>query len=272
MKKVVIITGGLGNQMFQYALMISLRKRGFLVQADISYYDFFKMHNGYELDRVFGIEESLINKQGLHILWLRWLNKYRPQSLYKFDSYEFDEKVLASPKRYLFGYWQFEDYFADIDDQVRKTFRFQGIDDTNNQLAEEMQNCESISLHIRRGDYAQFGMSIVGEEYYRKAVDKLHEKIKKPVYYIFSDDMEAAERLAKNMGLYYHLISHNRGVDSYKDMYLMSKCKHNILANSSFSWWGAWLNDNPQKVVVAPKLWDTRKVNYKPQCNNWILV
>lgn len=270
--KNVIFTGGLGNQMFQYAFLLALRKRGYQVQEDISYYDFFKMHNGYELERVFGIEELPINKQGLHILWLRVLNKFRPKSLYMFDSYQYDIKVVELPKRYLFGYWQDEKYFMDIEEQVRNTFKFHGIDEKNRNLAREMQECESVSLHIRRGDYAQFGMSIIGEEYYRKAVAKLCETVKQPVFYIFSDDTEEAEKMAKNMNLNYKIVSYNRGVESYKDMFLMSQCKHNILANSSFSWWGAWLNVNSQKIVIAPQIWDKRKLSYKPQCKNWILV
>jgi hypothetical protein len=268
----ILFTGGLGNQMFEYALVLALRQRGYSPKIDISYYDFFKMHNGYELNRVFGIEENTINKQGLHMLWLRTLHKFRPKSLYQVDSYQYNEEVFCTPKPYIFGYWQNENYFLNIENEVRKLFKFREIDEKNRTIAEKMHNCCSVSLHIRRGDYAKFGMTLIGKEYYRKAIEYVKYKVESPFFYVFSDDAQEANGIVKNMGINYDLISHNHGSESFKDMYLMSQCKHNIIANSSFSWWGAWLNYRNDKVVVAPKHWDVNKLFFKPQCSNWILV
>ena len=267
----VIITGGLGNQMFQYAYVLALRQRGLRVAMDTSYYDFFKMHNGYELENVFGIKEFLINKQGFHMYWLRVLNKYRPSCLYTYDKLLFEKNALEFPRHYIFGYWQDERYFSGVEEQVRRLFEFHGIDENNKRIADEMKGENSVSLHIRRGDYAQFGMSLVGEDYYRKAIDRIKSQVEAPIFYIFSDDMREAENMAKSMNLSYKLMCHNREENSYKDMFLMSQCKHNIIANSSFSWWGAWLNSNPKKMVIAPERWDGKTPDFKPQAKGWIL-
>ena len=272
MKNLLILRGGLGNQMFQYALLLSLRNRGFYVDVDISYYDFVKMHNGYELNRIFGIKEKTTSKQGLHITWLRFLNRYKPKYLCKFDKLYYDESVLISPKHYLFGYWQDERYFNKIEDKIRSVFTFKDIDDENNIIAQEIRQNNSVSLHVRRGDYAAFGMTILGKEYYCNAVEYIKSKVENPVFYIFSDDEAVAKTIAERCGKKSCIVNRNKGSDSYKDMYLMSQCKHNIIANSSFSWWGAWLNVHKDKIVIAPAEWDKKKSFFKPQCENWILL
>lgn len=264
--KTLIFTGGLGNQMFQYALLLSLRNRGYVVEADISFYSYLNMHNGYELARVFGIKDRATDKGGLHLFLLRTISKYKPKCLFSGDKLRYDENVLLAPQKYIQGYWQSELYFKDIEQQVKDAFAFQNIDSFNAELAKRMQESESVSLHIRRGDYIAYGMTLVGKDYYEKAVDIVLKKLGKVKFYIFSDDEVEARRIADDMGIDYQILNHNKGENSYKDMYLMSQCKHNIIANSSFSWWGAWLNDNPNKVVVAPK-WLTDF-----NCRTWIEI
>lgn len=251
--KNVIIAGGLGNQMFQYALLLSLRHEGVRVYADTSFYKYVKMHNGYELKRVFGIDEQLKSKGGFHLLWLRLLDKFSPSVLCTKDHRGFDNKVLVCPKHYIRGYWQSELYFKKIESDIRAVFQFKDIDENNIRISSEMKMKESVSVHIRRGDYASFGMTIIGKEFYKRAISIIKEKVETPFFYVFSDDAKEAKEVMDESNVEYTIVKHNRGADSYKDMYLMSKCKHNIIANSSFSWWGAWLNINPQKIVIAPK-------------------
>ena len=272
MKINLIIRGGLGNQIFQYALATSLRNQGHEVRLDTSMYDMVKMHNGYELDRVFGINDPIITKGGLHLLKLRLLHKFRPSSLYLTDTGTYNPDLLTSPKKYINGYWQDERYFKDVEPSLRQALTFAGIDPQNQSIAEEMKKVESVSFHLRRGDYSAYGMTLLGEDYYKKSVSTILERTSDPVFYIFSDDKEAAEAMAKNVGIRYRLMGHNRGDSSYKDMYLMSNCKHNIIANSSFSWWGAWLNANKSKVVTAPQVWDSKHPEYHPQLKDWILL
>ena len=270
--KNIIFAGGLGNQMFEYAFVLALRKSKYHVIIDTSYYDLIKMHNGYELDRVFGIKERLIHKKGLHILWLRLLNRIKPKFIYMTDSLSYNPQYIIAPKKYIWGYWQDEQYFKDNETAIRNVFVFKDIDKHNLSIAQEMKNCNSVSLHIRRGDYASFGMSIMGVGYYHLAVEYMKEKIEEPVFYVFSDDKEEAETIAKKLCIKYKLITHNKEQDSFKDMFLMSQCKHNVIANSSFSWWGAWLNQSDDKVCIAPKIWDAKHPDFHPQVKNWILV
>lgn len=259
--KNVIIAGGLGNQMFQYALLLSLRHEGIKACADASFYRYVKMHNGYELKRVFGIDEPLKSKGGFHLWWLRLLDKFSPSFLCTKDYLIFDNNVLMHPKHYIRGYWQSEAYFKNIEDEIRDVYQFKDIDDYNNAVAEEMKIKESVSIHIRRGDYASFGMTIIGKEYYKKAISIIKEKIDNPVFYVFSDDANEAREILEESNVNYTIMIHNIGEDSYKDMFLMSQCKHNIIANSSFSWWGAWLNNNTRKIVIAPKWLKTFNLN-----------
>ena len=266
-----VFRGGLGNQMFQYALVLSLRKKGHDVIIDTSMYDYEKMHNGYELERVFGIDDNIINKKGFHLFILRLLNKYQPVSIVSFDNGLYNKNIIDSPKRFINGYWQDEKYFIDIEMTVKETFQFINIDEDNKKLASEVLSNNSVSLHIRRGDYASFGMTIMGKEYYAKAINYIKENITDPFFYVFSDDKNAAEEIISELGIKYKYIDKNHGLDSYKDMYLMSQCKHNIIANSSFSWWGAWLNPNPSKIIIAPKIWDGKNKEFHPQSKKWIL-
>ena len=270
--KHVIFTGGLGNQMFEYALTIALRHQGYCVQIDTSYYDFFQMHNGYELERVFGIEEFCINKQGLHMFLLRLLHKTRPRLLYRIDDLKYDESIICKPQSYLFDYWQDERYFSEVKEQVRTLFSFKGVDERNLKIAKRIQSCNSVSLHIRRGDYAVFGKTIIKDDFYERAVKEITSHVNNPLYFIFSDDIDASKEIVNKLGINYVIMGHNSGKNSYLDMFLMSQCKHNIIANSSFSWWGAWLNDNNNKIIIAPKVWDAKISSFTPQCKSWILM
>ncbi len=268
----IVLTGGLGNQMFQYAMALKLRLQGKSAIIDTSFYDFVEMHNGYELERVFGIQEKVIKKKGLYLYFLRYLNKYHPSLLVTYDLLTYNQENLKSPKLYMIGNWQDERYFKDVRDKVCDKFVFKHIDAKNQLIANEMTTLNSVSIHLRRGDYASFGMTLVGADYYKKAIEKIKILIDNAQFYIFSDDLDEANKMAQAMSIKYKLIGHNKGKDSYKDMFLMTQCKHNIIANSSFSWWGAWLNNNKGKHVVAPKTWIESCSNLKPQAEDWILL
>lgn len=256
--------------MFQYAFCTALREKGFKVKIDISYYNYFNMHNGYELERVFGIKEDYISKSGKHMRWLRLLDKHKPSFLCSVDKMEYSEHYVKNPKKYLFGYWQYENYFSEIKPLIHSLFKFRNIDAQNQELSKQIKSEESVSLHIRRGDYEN--EDYLGENYYFDAILKIKETVNNPMFYIFSDDSIAADKIVSKMDINYQIIRHNKGKDSYKDMYLMSKCRHNIIANSSFSWWGAWLNINANKIEIAPKMWLNTSPSLHPQLKNWIII
>lgn len=258
MRKQILVRGGIGNQMYQYAFLLFLRSKGQDVILNTSMYNVSQMHNGYELDRVFDIKEPIISYKGLKLNLLRLFLKYG--IFVKKENFENIFDVVSNNKSFFDGYWQSYKYFESISNIIRKDFTFRIIDERCKSLSNVMKSQNSISLHIRRGDYLlSDGYSgICTDEYYKKAIDYIYQHIDNPFFYVFSDDKEWCSSNLQLLNKDYMLVDFNKGALSYQDMYLMSKCKHNIIANSSFSWWGAWLNDNPEKIVIAPKKWYNR--------------
>lgn len=168
--------------------------------------------------------------------------------------FHFDEEFFAAPNNViLMGSWISEKYFVGIKELIKKelTVRMPLVDQ-NAEIAQKIINCESISLHIRRGDYLTEQHYIVyGPDYYYKCVDYLANTIRNPYFFVFSDDMNWAKA---NIRLPYptHYVDNNDDNTAYEDLRLMSLCKHHITANSTFSWWGAWLSENINKVVLVP--------------------
>jgi hypothetical protein len=275
---------GLANQMFQYATgrALALRNKQ-LLKLDLSFFDLDSVsgrsaHEEYGLQIFKGIEQigvipndevRSIRYQYEDKLVHRSLNKLKKtlglQPLYTYcwekELLKFEIDILDKKGKiiYLNSYFQNELYFRDMEKIIRKDFEFKNstIDKFNTDLGETMQNEESISVHIRRGDYV--GVRFIAPiEYYQKAMAYLANKLRNPSFYIFSDDPEWAKLNLKTESNSSY-ITHNVASESYKDMYLMSKCKHNIIANSSFSWWGAWLNSNKNKIVISPTEWFPEK-------------
>ena len=140
---------------------------------------------------------------------------------------------------------------------------------SNEMIKEKIRNTNSVSIHVRRGDYCQLGLDIVGKEYYKKALDIIFSKVVEPQVFVFSDaDVKDMFCDLKNINLNY--ITTNKKEKSFVDMYLMSECKHNIIANSTFSYWGAWINNNPEKIVIRPKMQTKDRETWKVQ--DWILL
>lgn len=260
--KIVRITGGLGNQMFQYAFYLSLKERFTDVKLDITPYTVSQFHYGYELGEVFGIKADLATIEEIHYLINNSNSKL--STIFIERQFNFDKKVFEIEGEVLFyGYWQTEKYFKSIEGIIKKEFVFKRpLDNKNIELVDQINEVNSVSLHIRRGDYVSIKnlAHICTLEYYQKAVKLIKEKISKPVFYIYSDEIEWVK---ENISLEEDIIfvDWNKGEDSYKDMQLMSLCKHNILANSSFSWWAAWLNNNKNKMVIAPSRWFNNKTD-----------
>lgn len=269
----VLVNGGLGNQMFQYAFYLSLKKRGHNCILDNSMFNYVKMHQGYELERVFGIIAPTCNITPFHRLELRFLNKYRPSSMVFCDKpYKYCENAFISKCNYYIGCWIHPLYFANIEEKIRKEFQFVGINERNKHFSEDLSNVESVSLHIRRGDYLKNPIyGVCDEHYHKKAINWINDRVDNPFFIVFSDDVEWCNEYLNQFKVNYRMVDWNIGQDSYQDMFLMSQCKHNIIANSTFSWWGAWLNTNNNKIVVAPNMWTTNiKMDYSlPQ---WVYI
>ncbi|MFZ3071954.1 MAG: alpha-1,2-fucosyltransferase [Thermodesulfobacteriota bacterium] len=270
---IVHITGGLGNQMFQYACARRLAHvNGGILKLDITSFGKIKETNTsrqYELGALniikdFAAPEEVErlkkNAKGFLGFFGMGGKTYIRERHYRFDS----EILNLRGSVYLEGYWQSEKYFKDIEDVIRKDFTFKtepgGI---NGKIAKAVSNAESVSVHIRRGDYVanpkvnrDFG--VCPPEYYKVAIEKIAEKVKDPRFFVFSDDIAWAK---ENLKITHpvNFMDQNGPDKAYEDMRLMSLCKHHVIANSSFSWWGAWLCKNPKKIVIAPEKWFNKK-------------
>ena len=257
------IFGGLGNQMFQYAAGKALaEKHGSQLMLDTSFFksnkerefmlDKFNIAREVTISSKSGIFNSKIVRKIMSIVKV-------PRRYYRNYSTAFDEKFFDLPANvYIDGYFQSEKYFGDIEDVLRNEFvpSFKVSDDFKI-WEEKIRNSNSVSIHVRRGDYllkkniAMHG--ILGVDYYEKAVSEMENQIENPQFYIFSDDEKwCREKIVPTTrnGCIINVNSKNRDVE---ELVLMSICKHNIIANSSYSWWGAWLNENSEKKVVFPE-------------------
>ena len=175
--------------------------------------------------------------------------------------FHFDPSILtAGDNVYLAGYFQCEKYFRDQADIIRRDFTLRPEIEArlDQALLAEMERSESISLHIRRGDYVHHAetsrfFGVCSTEYYQRCIEHVAGQIRNPVFFLFSDDPDWVK---ENLRLSYPgiLVSNGRLKD-YEELWLMSRCRHHIIANSSFSWWGAWLNPRPDKIVCAPEEW-----------------
>lgn len=287
--KILIYAGGLGNQMFQYAFYKASSLSHKELWTTTIWYAFNNSHNGYELKKVFNIsykknlsfplklkrksskdkvqqlkevQNSSLTKILRNILsrnpFVTFLEM--PDSKYNPDFLNVRKFCIIS------GYFQNEKYFKDLSNNLIKDFSFPAFSSAEDiQISEKIQKTNSVSLHVRRGDYCGNSLfeGIATIDYYRNAIDYIVRHVENPVFYIFSDDIEwCGQHL--NIKKEHYFINWNKGKDSFRDMQLMSLCKHNIIPNSSFSWWGAWLNQNKEKIVIAPSRWinDDSKLDF----------
>lgn len=272
-KRYVMIKGGLGNQMSQYAFYLAISKRFGCGVVPLNFC-FSSEHNGFELQYVFsqiktkfkknfflylvtrlmatkklgslgGIVKKVIKK-----LMVDWINEdynynYNPDVFLKSD---------ALVVFYLGG-WHCEKYYEHVISDIRKAFRFDltRLSSENFDIAQRMLQKESVSIHFRRGDYYTVGSKLFGgvcdHSYFISAIEKIKVMVPNCEFYIFSDDPIWVK---DNFNIQGNFIENNKGRDSWQDMLLMSSCKHNIISNSSFSWWAAWLNGNSEKIVICP--------------------
>ncbi len=270
------LIGGLGNQLFQYALGRTIAaSRSTTLKLDITDYETYKVQ-AYALHH-FNVIESFATRDEIRRLrgggWmakrlsrrLHRLIPFRKDSYVLEKGFAFDPEVLKSPDDvYLEGYWQSEKYFASTEGLLRREFTIrQSLSGRNQEMAARIAGCNTVSLHVRRGDYvsnpnASRVHGLCGADYYQAAVRRIAEIVPQPHLFVFSDDPEWA---ARNLHLDHPMtiVTGNDTQRDYEDLHLMSLCRHHIVANSSFSWWGAWLDTNPDKIVIVPARWFARE-------------
>lgn len=262
---IIRVCGGLGNQLFQFALYEKMCFWGKDVYLDKSLYESRKEKRHYCLDKLNNYIRYCSNKQRKQLsnsdnnrisCYFQKKRGLKESHYYEKQRTFYDEEIFSLDNAYLDGYWQNEKYFCDIRDTFLKELHFNVSEDAM-ALLKEIQSCNAVSIHVRRGDYLKDSRrceNICTLEYYKRAMDFVEERATVDKYYIFSDDIEWCREQFKDDSRY-TFVNPRSEKEAAADMKLMSYCKHNIIANSSFSWWAAWINENPQKIVVAPKVW-----------------
>lgn len=275
------VEGGLGNQMFIYAAARSLALRtNRMLKLDVTnVFNVDTYGRRYQL-HLFNIQAKVANDEEVAAYIVgsesynhsRRLNRLLPLSWRSFieEKSLFDPRMLQfQPKRevvYLVGYWQREEYFKNVEPVIRQDFTLKvELSEETLSVMERIQNVgdESVSLHARRISYEH----LLSKRYYERAFEALQKHVKRPRFFIFSDDVGWVQENLNPPGPF-ELVTHNGTERDFEDLWLMSRCRHAIIANSTFSWWGAWLNENPRKVVIAPINWGYRAA----PCRDWVTV
>lgn len=267
-KFIVSISGGLGNQMFQYAFAKALtRLKNTKVEFDFGFYKNQNLRTP-ELEN-FRLSLPLVNEYKLFLFGLKPSRFYiRPiiklirsickpeivlEKYFNYNPDVFKSKGLI----YFDGYWQSEKYFEDITAEIRSDFAFNSTNLQNTCEYEIVNKPTTVGVHIRRGDYVSntHVKNLIGTlpiSYYHKAFAEIEKQIQNPNYIFFSDDIEWVKQNFPKKNNYFYI---KQSISGFNSMHLFSLCKHQIIANSSFSWWAAWLNSNSRKIVIAPKFW-----------------
>ncbi len=294
---VIKFWGGLGNQMFCYAFGRSLSlNRKTVVKYDYSWFEEVKNNTKvtirhYELgafclsapqatpEECSALKDNIFLKKIFPAFLYKKLNKKGliPNRLQKEkNANDFQPELLQSPlPAYFEGYFQCPEYFDNWRIELLRDFQLKiPLNENNQKILSAIRMNEAISLHIRRGDYvsnarANAAHGLCSLEYYQKAIRYMAQHTTSPHFFIFSDDLPwAAENL--KLPFPHTLVDINSADEGYFDMFLMSQCRHNIIANSSFSWWGAWLNQNPDKIVIAPQKWNNSGQSPAILYKDWI--
>jgi Glycosyl transferase family 11 len=254
---IIKLFGGLGNQMFQYALgrqlSIKYNKRLYLETS------WFK-RIGNNNNRPYRLDHFMISGKKINSIILSIIFKLLPYyNIKEKECFKFNSNILNKSSGYFTGFWQNENYFSDIRTVLLKDFSLNyKYSDSIANIKKEISNQNSVSVHIRRGDFLQSKDNnnkhgVCSPDYILQAMKLIEGKVPNPTYYVFSDEIDWVKNniIFKNKAI---LVS-DKGFSEVEELILMSNCKHDIIANSSFSWWGAWLNDNINKIVIAPVKW-----------------
>lgn len=296
MEKRIIINkyyGGFGNQMFQYAFGKNMEQQGKEVIADTSWYS-----KNISFKRDFCLEKAfphvLLKRDERRVkmfnkslsdrgIGTKILNKFvsNTSMVYK-EKKElvYDEQAFQTSKEAVSGYWQCHKYVDNVEEVLRKDFIFvSSITKELKGLLVKIENSNAVFLHIRGGDYNStkkafklYG-NICTPDYYKNAVYVIRHKVSDPMFFVFTNDRTYAESIfAEEDDIPFISDFISGPYEDWIDLMLMSKCKHAIIANSSFSWWGAWLIENKDKIVVAPRKWINRRQDFDICEPEWIKI
>ena len=278
---VVELSGGLGNQMFQYTYGVFLSEKlncGLVIDKNfLEYYPIgskntkryfelkhFHISSGKRLSSGYILSSLLGFKLFYHINRFLYL-KRKELTILREEQLNDTDKLKSN--YYIIGHFQSYRYFGSVREKLFKEFRFNGkFDKDNASMMGCIEIADSVSLHVRRGDYLRKNNltkhGVLDVSYYQEAIEYISNRVESPHFFIFSDDLSWVKDNINFKDSNMTFVDINRGSDSFKDLILMRNCKHNIIANSSFSWWGASLNENKGKIVIAPQNWFVKDSGY----------
>jgi Glycosyl transferase family 11. len=290
--KIVMINGGLGNQLFQYIFYRTLcEKQNENCYLDDSFFFREKIHNGYEIEKIFDVRPKKLSDYFEQDIWkfileeidsgknicnviqengieLKMISETNQSEIFNYKGKyfttpvnEYNPSILEiGGNIYYYGYWINREWFKSAEDIIRKEFTFREIEDAKNkELLNLIKNSNSVGVHVRRGDFIDYGW-ILPEDYYYQSVKKIINVVEKPLFFIFSDDIKWCLNNYRSLGFDFCrdniiFVDGNVKGRNYIDMQLMSNCKNLIIANSSFSYLSALLNRNSDKIVINPISW-----------------
>lgn len=297
---IVNIKNGLGNQMFQYAfgkvlewkydtlLYFDLLRNEIesSLQIELNVFNIVPIIEAKPANRdkymPFSVRKFRDNKQYIKYIYFKIRRKYHRSKLitepYPSQFMPVFNNIELKRDYYFLGFWQNSKYFIGYEDKIRELFQPKDKSVLESNIALEIRNStmDTVSVHFRRGDYLTSSfIAPVSMDYYAEAIELVTAKLSNPFFYIFTDEPEWVQN---NFILKYpfEIIIGNTGNNAYIDILLMCKCKSHIMANSSFSWWGAWLDSNPNKIVIAPKKWyanaEIDKFTFEITPDEWIRI
>jgi len=282
------VIGGLGSQMMAYAAYLKFKEQYKELILDYSDYRYNEAHNGEQLSKLFGIYGSELNYFWRTVWRSRncFVKAFRKMltgtHILKFvrpEKFNYDETVFNMRGNILFHQcWISPKYFEGFEEKIKNIYKFPEMTEEKNlEIAKKIRSTDSVCIHVRRGDYLKEPplAGLAGLDFYAKALKLIEEKIENPTYFVFSDDMKWCKENLKLKNVEY--VDWNKKENSFRDMQLMSICKHNIIPNSSFGWWGAWLNDNLNKIVICPERWANPETGIElkdmvPENEGWIKI
>lgn len=299
----VDIMCGMGNQMFQYAFARTVQE---MYGEKHIYFSFvtakrmkdgrkyslqhFKLNNEVKippeslqllLDIIVKLKKRYFKKKFNNIASPKRLyEKYVEKGIYTTDSIfaYYGIPLTQNHFKYINGWWQSPQYFMSLEEKLRSELQvITPPSKANKKMIQQIMNSESVCVHVRRGDYISERFSselnICNEKYYTTAMDIIMKKVENPIFYIFSTSHKDIEWIKRNWKFKYPVVYVDLDNPDYEELRLMYSCKHFIVANSTFSWWGAFLSDNPHKIVIAPEEWNRRDSDYQDiYMNNWIRI
>lgn len=278
---IVRVWEGLGNQLFQYAYARALQLRSIEnVKLCVLPDQGDRTVRDYKLDRlkitiprarmfekiaVFIERYEIVKKIVQYITERVGFIGYMEEDDVKYK----EELKYLTGNYYLSGWFQNEKYFEEFAEIIRSEIRPRKKIKISTELKDILEYKNTVSVHIRRGDFARYS-NILDREYYYKAFEVMEEHIDDIFYVVFSDELDwVMENMQFGDNVYY--VNRDKKLEDYEELFIMSRCKNHIIANSTYSWWGAWLNTNKEKIVIGPVKWfSRRKRNIMPE--DWIKI